>query len=336
MAFYYEAQNPYPSFFDKVRDFFSSSVSTSSKDFISIKVIPAQNRPPISLEAEHFKILENEYGVKSNLGYVKTHDGAKLETIEVYPKSFQKLPADTTYIIKFNGNGTLLQDMLDSFSHDATKLNCKVIGFNYRGVGKSEGKPRVKSNLVTDGIAQVQRLLDEGANPKNIFLDGTSLGGSIATLVAEYFDKLGITLNLFNFISFSSTSKFVLVKMAPDATGLKESIAEGCISTGLRCNDWQIDVADAYRQHPVDAKAYMVIKEEDPVTHYGDGVIPDKASLHSAFAKDKRGQGPFSILFAPSEVGHNLSRNTLKLDDNRSKSAQTAFEEFVNTHRLKK
>ena len=68
--------------------------------------------------------------------------------------------------------------------------------------------PESFQDLVTDGIAQVQRVLDLGANPKNITLDGLSLGGGVADLlVAYHFHQLGKQVYLWNDRSFATPFK---------------------------------------------------------------------------------------------------------------------------------
>jgi len=128
------------------------------------------------------------------------------------PTQFKK----SIFIIKFNGNGGQYQDLLSQYGRDAQRLGKTVIGFNYRGVGNSQKTPDTFQDLITDGIAQVQRLLDNGANPEHILLDGHSLGGGIATMVVEHFHKKGHHIYLWNDRSFASISKAAAGIIAPD------------------------------------------------------------------------------------------------------------------------
>lgn len=63
-------------------------------------------------------------------------------------------------------------------------FDAAVMNFDYRGYGKSEGKPHEKG-LVADGIAAQKWLADKtGRKPEEIVLIGRSIGGGVATAVA--------------------------------------------------------------------------------------------------------------------------------------------------------
>jgi hypothetical protein len=189
---------------------------------------------------------------------------------------------------------------------DARELKCDVIGFNLRGVSQSTGKPRSKNDLVTDGIAQVQRLLDDGADPENITLKGHSLGAGIATLVADHFHDHGIKVNVFNGRSFSTITNFVVgqIRTADDRdkhTGHQETfgkkilgwLAKPFTKFGVALAKWEIDAESAYKNLPDSHKEYMVVRSSKADRdRYGnqlkdDPVIPHYASLHASL-KDER------------------------------------------------
>lgn len=87
---------------------------------------------------------------------ITTFDGAQLDTIEIKQ---QEQDEEQSYIIYFRGNAELYQETLDEILEDCRKTNCNAIAFNYRGVGNSSGLALEANNLITDGIAQVERLL---------------------------------------------------------------------------------------------------------------------------------------------------------------------------------
>lgn len=69
--------------------------------------------------------------------------------------------------------------------------NINILCFNYRGVGKSTGFPHSEKEVLQDGKAIIQLLLDRGVPAKQILLHGYSFGGGVATCVAGDFAKEG-------------------------------------------------------------------------------------------------------------------------------------------------
>lgn len=241
--------------------------------------------------------------VKSNHWIVRTHDGAELDTIQIQPKDDMTSPDKALYIVNFVGNAMTYHLNLDQMAIDAQVLNCTVIGFDYRGVMNSTGCPQQSNDLVTDGVAQIQRLLDAGANPENITLKGHSLGGGIATLVAKHFHDLGIKVNLFNDRSFSSLANLAIGHVRtkqPDASlrtahdeklsyKILGHLARPIIMLSLALTKWEINAAHAYHSIPDTHKAYLFVrsskeqrrgaafkpKDDAVITHYG--------ALHNSF-----------------------------------------------------
>jgi acetyl esterase/lipase len=136
---------------------------------------------------------------------VITHDGAHLDTFEIKHSSQNEIdPQHQKYIINLVGNGMCYEEIIPAMQRDANDLEANVVGFNFRGVSQSTSRAKSKDDLVIDGIAQVQRLLEQGVSPQNIILKGHSLGAGVASLVALHFHQLGQPINLFNSRSFSS------------------------------------------------------------------------------------------------------------------------------------
>lgn len=132
---------------------------------------------------------------------VVTHDDCYLDTLELqFPKAEQ-------YIINFVSNEMCYEQIFSLMLIEAKKHESNIIGFNYRGVNQSTGQVAVLSNLVVDGIAQVQRLLDAGVPPAKIFLKEHNFKLAITQLVITYFRDNGISINLFD---NSSSSQIIL------------------------------------------------------------------------------------------------------------------------------
>ncbi|WED42561.1 protein SidB [Legionella cardiaca] len=249
---------------------------------------------------------------------IQTHDGAKLDTLEITHDSQKDLKKEhQKYIINFVGNGMSYHQIVDEMQDDARELGVNVIGFDLRGVNRStaedesiefinEGEPKPKKvaqskdELVTDGIAQVQRLLDEGVSPENITLKAHSLGAGIASLVALHFHEQGIRINLFHGRSFSSITNNVVGWLRTGLeTGHLEStggkvlgwIAKPFIKLALTLANWEINAGDAYRAIPEAYKDYMLVrtaKADRTENVPDDPVIPHYASLHAFLKSDRQ------------------------------------------------
>lgn len=124
------------------------------------------------------KIYEKNH-VNSSLGTVLTPDNADLETLVIRPaQSAEK------YIILFNGESESIENLDMNFFKDAINKKITVIVFDYRKT------PHVLANLCTDGMAQVQRLLDQNIESRNILLvskNAGTLGSIVAMLVSLNF-----------------------------------------------------------------------------------------------------------------------------------------------------
>lgn len=327
----YQAPNPYQS-----RHFIASIlrwlVSPSSRS-VGKLVLPAQSREPELAAPVQLEQLALNFSLYFDAGFVTTHDNATLDTLQFSPQRQAASVTDQYFIIKFNGNGMQYNDALDQYAMDADSLNSNVIAFNYRGVGQSEDTPANFQDLVTDGIAQVQRLLDLGADSKKITLDGLSLGGGVATMVAAHFHKLGLPVYLWNDRSFASLSKTVAGMLAPNL--VVEKSLEVSSSSLMSSLGWDVDVASAYKAIPSQYKGYMVVGKPSAKS-LGDGVIPPNASLHKSVKQDKRNATGYKV-YATLGIfggGHNMPRNALISKSNPELTGQDLFEEFVRNSRV--
>ncbi len=83
-----------------------------------------------------------------------------------------------------HGNGEQVPDSHGLMLYLQSSFDAAVMNFDYRGYGKSEGKPFEKG-LVADGIAAQQWLAERtGRKQEEIILIGRSIGGGVATAVA--------------------------------------------------------------------------------------------------------------------------------------------------------
>lgn len=92
------------------------------------------------------------------------------------------------WIVFFNGNAMLAQHMLEHHEDLASRLQCNILAFNYRGCGESTGAPGSFCDLVVDGITAVEYCITRSSNSNDdsgkVLLMGVSLGGTVASGVA--------------------------------------------------------------------------------------------------------------------------------------------------------
>lgn len=192
---------------------------------------------------------------------VITSDNIILDTVEINP-SFKLL--NVPHVIKFNGNSMTYHDRLPEMIEAANDMGVVMVAFDYPNVGHS-GSIRLYSQqpLVNAGIAQVQRLLDRGVHPNKITLDGSSLGGAIATLVADYFyhKRQSIQLHLINDRSFSSVTNVISSMLGTQKLNF-------FIKPTLLLVGWEINAARAFKRLPENNKMVLFSKH-DTTINYG-------------------------------------------------------------------
>ena len=252
------------------------------------------------------------YKITSN---IDTLENCVLDTMEISPKSGDK--KDFVHIINFLGNAEIYELSVRDKIEDTISNNSVNIIFNYPGVGESKGSSYCKDVLVKSGIVQVQRLLDQGIPPSKIVLNGFSLGGAIATLVAEHFHQSGKNIYLFNSKSFDNTAEFVLYqvreiiqhKIADLSKQYKNSedkfkhlpilfLQAGILfvlspivftisaiaDVLVRLSGWNINAGSAYNKIDEKYKDYIICQPEKKIRNLveGDGIIPAGHSIHSS------------------------------------------------------
>lgn len=274
--------------------------------WVSRLILPAQEANFSDLAITDASVsAHNEDNLICEKHEVVTYDGAHLDTFEVgHATQANSAPQYQKYIINLVGNGMCYEQIIDEMKTDAKELKTNVIGFNLRGVGNSSGKPHSKNDLVTDGIAQVQRLLDQGVSPQNITLKGHSLGAGIASLIARHFHELKQPINLFNGRSFSTLTSFVVghIRLKRNqhgsALGHKDSIggiilgwlAMPFIKLAVALVKWEINAGSAFSSIPKAYREYIVVRSREEVRkrRIDDPVIPHYASIHTELAEERR------------------------------------------------
>ncbi len=210
--------------------------------FIGKSILPVQGEsPPIPEEFE--KSITSDPKCKSKI-LTTLPDGA---------------PNDR-HILCFLGNDTSVLEKSNEgmFKDLANVTKASVIGFDYPNVGiGGKGAIRSEKALVNEGIAQVQRLLDQGIEANKITLYGHSLGGAVATLVAAHFHdkKPPQAVSLINDRSFTTAGD-----QAVSLLGLKNAFVIGVFKMLFNLS-WKMDALSAYNKIPENNK--MVISGPD-------------------------------------------------------------------------
>ena len=97
---------------------------------------------------------------------------------------FEK-PSAPNAVLYCHGNGEDVSDQPDLARLLRDRLDASVLVFDWRGYGKSEGRPH-EAGVIADGLAAQRWLADRvGKSPDQLLLVGRSLGGGVATALAS-------------------------------------------------------------------------------------------------------------------------------------------------------
>jgi pimeloyl-ACP methyl ester carboxylesterase len=157
-----------------------------------------------------------DYGLAVEDVWLTAEDGVRLHgwyaAAETAPGSAENGGA-VPVILLFHGNGGNLTDRMEKLKL-LTGLGADVFIIDYRGYGKSEGRPD-EAGIYRDGAAAYQHLMDErGVAPEHIILFGESLGGAVACELAARFPVGGVILES-TFTRASDLARKVLPLLPP-------------------------------------------------------------------------------------------------------------------------
>lgn len=268
---------------------------------IGLAVLPAtildfsQKKRP---EAKQFK------GSFISFSYpdIKTYDDVRLQTMEmVHAEQLKKPAAEQKYVIFFNGNGMDFTDNREEATRYMREGKFNTILFNYRGTGGVGRKPLSSADLTIDGIAQVQRLLDMGVPSENIILRGLSLGGGVATKVAEYFHlQEKKPIYIFNDRSFSSLQNVVIghIRQLFNKKPIQEDTMIGkllgfilypIVWGFLQLSSWEIPASKAFKHIPPEYRDYALVRtpKGNRINQQDDFIITHYGSLHEGLADER-------------------------------------------------
>ncbi len=144
---------------------------------------------------------------------MRASDGTRLHALW-WPQ-----PAKSPVILFFHGNAQ------NNFAwalvrQDLEALGCRMLLPDYRGYGKSEGRPS-EQGLYLDGQAALDWLASEGVAENEVILVGKSLGGGVACHLVPERPFLGLVLES-TFTSLANVASR-LFPFAPSGSILPES-----------------------------------------------------------------------------------------------------------------
>jgi len=192
----------------------------------------------------------------------------KLDSVLVTPDSniAKGKPGEGVYFVLFQGRGEYYESRFRDMARQAHKTGANIMAFNPKGFHNSTGKIRTLSDLVDDGIAVIEYLLDKGVDYKNIVLQGNSLGSGVQEMVSEHFRlNHGISFRQINSNSFKNLASIV-------ANHYKAPFLESFFGMLLKRSGWEIAPGlDFYKTSPY--RMYLRRK--------GDRTIMGGAEFHS-------------------------------------------------------
>jgi uncharacterized protein len=136
-------------------------------------------------------------------GFMQTPEGAGLEAEDVWVEAKDGVRLHAWYfpndesdrvIVLSHGNAGNISYRID-IARTLLDAGAAVLMYDYRGYGKSEGRPNEKG-LYKDIEAFTDYLIQEREYPeRHIFMYGRSLGGAVAAYAATKYDLGGLVLD---------------------------------------------------------------------------------------------------------------------------------------------
>ena len=111
------------------------------------------------------------------------------------------------YFVIFLGKSEYYESRFRDMARQARATGASILGFNFKGMHCSSGRTSCLADLVDDGIAVIDFLLQRGISHEQIILQGNSLGAGIQEMVSEHYQDIkGFRLRQINSNSFKSLS----------------------------------------------------------------------------------------------------------------------------------
>eukprot|EP00760_Papus_ankaliazontas_P012469 PhM_4_TR15311/c0_g2_i1/m.31533/K06889/K06889; uncharacterized protein len=171
------------------------------------------------------------------------------------------------WLVWFGGNGEMAEASWETAQVYCQQLNANGVVFNYRGIGRSEGRASTAADLVADGAAVLRHVHDKYNAPyDDIILFGHSLGGGIALqLSVEHTGSKSLVINDRSFSSLLDAVYAIGQNIVPLPRGAFEVILPHLFGDLPSYKYWDV----------------LPDEKKVIVYHRGDNVLPYKlCSLH--------------------------------------------------------
>lgn len=267
---------------------------------------------------EQLKTKGIDYGkvahkVDLNFYSLRTPDGSVLDSVEISEEQERTKPiSERKFIVTCLPQQQNFISYIKDGRFAAHRVGATVINFNYRGIDRSKGLVWTHANMTNDVISQVERLIALGANPSNIGIEGTSLGGSTAIIAAAKLRRthyqgleFGYDVKLYSERSFRSLSRMVSGYVMPDADSTASKWSQFVAVAAAKafhvfftplcwlCG-WLVDSGNAWIEIPEEDKSYSVVRNLPGQELVLDGLVHDSwASMASLI--DEQGIEPATV-----------------------------------------
>lgn len=189
--------------------------------------------PTLHRESE----LDNSFEILS----IKSEDDIELEGVVFTPKKFNAT------VLFFGGRSHDVVGLINKLS--CTYPDARIISFNYRSYGKSQGVASEK-NIFKDGL-QIAKLTQKHYG--NFYIFGFSLGSSVAAYVASKHKSLGVVL-VGSFDSIASVAK-------------EKFVQRGGFPMIDLSNIFRYKFRNYEHVQSIDAKTYLFVSRDDETTY---------------------------------------------------------------------
>lgn len=151
------------------------------------------------------------------------------------------LPGYGITIIMFQGRSEYYESRFRDMALLAKHTGARILGFNPKGFHSSTGHTRILKDIVDDGVAVVEYLLDQNISPKNIIMLGNSLGGGVQEMVCRRLarDKSISGFRQINSNSFKTLSSVISHRF-------KAPALENMFCKILSYSGWEIDIDEDF------------------------------------------------------------------------------------------
>jgi len=206
------------------------------------------------------------HDLKADRLTIKTADQVQLDTLKILNPNQNKSPDNQKWIVLFCPQFMPYEKLIPFATKLSLDTGVNIYLGNFRGFGYSKGAPSCAKDLVLDGEAMIQYLHSHEKIPySNIFVQGWSVTGAVATEVVARHQQKNEELKLCNDRSFSSL--FKEIKCFLPSAGII------CASMAYLIG-WKFNSINSWNSISDKNKMILYQKEDDN--------IPYKASLYKA------------------------------------------------------